>query len=471
MKKVIVVDARKNILSDIQTRMILDDERNIDIVSTLSTTENVYSAISQHKPHIVAVCENLVETQENWDYKNIQVVGYAFTPGGNDVILGMGLPSYGVISEIPVLLDRIEKNNPRKPAPSPTQKSKPIAQKPETVPETDTPPEPKPKPTSAPPSKPAAHGRNIKKQLALYNDTERARKATDDLVDSDVLGPPKKTSVVTLYSAKGGVGKTTLSTEIAVYLAMTAHRRGHYRVCIVDYNIDFGDVQTTLDLSPSGSTMTLWAAEIKERLEAGEHPDDIHFTRKEIENNLQVMDKTGLYALLAPLTHEDSMDIGEVELQVMLRNIVRHGGFDFVVCDTGNNTRDSSVTALEFAEYVLLIVTQDITAANCNDAVLATLNKIHFDTGKIRLVVNNVLPAKITGVAVQEIEDLFPHDCIARIRHDTDVIRANNYSRPIVYQPNHEVTKEIRKIIAFLTGSDEEGLTVKKRGFFSRFRK
>jgi pilus assembly protein CpaE len=213
--------------------------------------------------------------------------------------------------------------------------------------------------------------------------------------------------------------------------------------------------------------MTWWAAEIKERIEAGENPDAICFTRKEIENNLQLMEKTGLYALLAPLTHEDSMDIGEAELQVMLRNIIENGGFDFVICDTGNNTRDSSVTALEAAEYVLLVVTQDITAANCNDAVLTTLNKIRFDTSKIRLIINNVLPAKITGVAVQEIEDLFPHPCIARIRHDTDVIRANNYSKPIVYNPNHEVTKEIRKIIAFLTGTNEDELVV-KRGLLSR---
>jgi pilus assembly protein CpaE len=183
------------------------------------------------------------------------------------------------------------------------------------------------------------------------------------------------------------------------------------------------------------------------------------------------MEKTGLYALLAPLTHEDSMDIGEAELQVMLRNIVEFGGFDFVICDTGNNTRDSSVTALEAAEYVLLVVTQDITAANCNDAVLTTLSKIHFDTSKIRLIINNVLPAKITGVAVQEIEDLFPHPCVARIRHDTDVIRANNYSKPIVFQSNHEITKELRKVIAFLTGSEEAELAVKK-GFFKRkFRK
>jgi pilus assembly protein CpaE len=476
MKKLMIVDKRESFLADVRTRMILDDERDIEIVSTLHTTENIHNAITQHKPSIVAVCENIFETQEDWDYKGVTVVGYALTANGRKLFADAGMPFYAINNNAVDLLDKIEKGNPKTPQPvnsgAPAPKESVTVQETEDIPEEeDTLPKPDPpqKPESIPntPAKLATQGRNIKAQLSMYNNTDRVKKAMDELVDDDIYFSYKKTSVVTLYSAKGGVGKTTLATEIAVYLALTSYGRGNYRVCIVDYNIDFGDVQTTLDLPPDGPTMAWWAEEIRGRIETGEKPDDIKYTKKEIESFMQVTEKSGLYTLLAPLTHEDSMDIGEAELQIMLNNIIEYGEFDFVVCDTGNNTRDSSVTALEAAEYVLLVVTQDITAANCNDAVLTTLNKIHFDTGKIRLIINNVLPAKITGVAVQEIENLFPHPCIARIRHDTDVIRANNYSKPIVYQQNHEVTKEIKKIISFLTGSDETELTVKK-GFLSR---
>ena len=477
MKNLMILDSREGFLSDVRTRMVLDDERDLNIVSTLQTTENIHNAITQHKPDIVAVCENLFETQADWNYNGSQVVGYALTDAGRKLFASAGVPFYAISNDAGDLLDKIDQGLPKPPKPlqPKSAKQEPLADVPVPIPDEDilSEDEPEPEPEAIPvkniasSGKQTTPGRNIKNQLALYNSTERAKKATDEMVDGDVFDSPKKTSVVTLYSAKGGVGKTTLATEVAVCLALTSKGRSNYRVCIVDYNIDFGDVQTTLDLSPEGPTMTWWAAEIKERIDAGETPEDINFTRKEIESNLQIMEKTDLYALLAPLTHEDSMDIGEAELQVMLRNIIENGGFDFVVCDTGNNTRDSSVTALEAAEYVLLVVTQDITAANCNDAVLATLRKIRFDTSKIKLIINNVLPAKITGVAVKEIEDLFPHPCIARIRHDTDVIRANNHSKPIVYLPNHEVTKEIKKIISFLTGEDENGPAV-KRGIFSR---
>ena len=475
MKRIIVADARDGFLSDINTRMVLDDERDIEIVTTLTSTEHLHVAIQRFRPDIIAVCENLLDTQADWSFDGTQVIGYALSPEGKSAILEKGLPCYGIVRQVSWLLDQMERGIPKEAVPAPSVPLQKPAEK-ETAPnpsfisvqeeEINAVDEQEAAPSLKHP--PEAY-RNIRSQLSLYKDSEHSKRLAEELAGRDVHGKAKQTKVVTLYSAKGGVGKTTLTTEIGVYLALTCHGRGHYRVCIVDYNIDFGDVLTTLDFSPDGPTMTDWAADIRERLENGEDPENICYRRTEMDEYLQVMDKTGLYALLAPLTHEDSMDIGEAELQVMLRNLRDYGGFDFILCDTGNNTRDATIIALEAAEYVLMVITQDITAANCNDSFLATMKKIRFHSEKIRLIINNVLPPKITGVSVQEIEDLFPHECIARIRHDTDVIRANNYSQPIVYQPNHEVTKEIRKIVAFLTDTQNPE-PVRKAGKFRLFK-
>ena len=76
------------------------------------------------------------------------------------------------------------------------------------------------------------------------------------------------------------------------------------------------------------------------------------------------------------------------------------------------------------------------------------------------------MSAKNTGISVQEVMDVFPYRCIATIRHDPAIIKANNLSRPIVYQANHPVTKEMQKIIAFITGQEDAVAEAPKKSIF-----
>lgn len=56
----------------------------------------------------------------------------------------------------------------------------------------------------------------------------------------------------------------------------------------------------------------------------------------------------------------------------MLRNIVENGDFDFVIVDTGNNIEDATYVSLERADEILLILTQSMNSANCNNNFLNT---------------------------------------------------------------------------------------------------
>jgi MinD-like ATPase involved in chromosome partitioning or flagellar assembly len=316
-----------------------------------------------------------------------------------------------------------------------------------------------------------------KKKVDKAGDKMRAKKKikeeiqADEELDELLAFENEKTKVISVYAAKGGVGKTSISTELAVCLALTSNGRRKFRVCIVDYNIDFGDVATTLNLRDDGPNISYWASEIRDMLARGDNPENINFSRDDMENlYLQEMRETGLYALCAPIAHEDSMLIKPTELQIMLRNIIENGEFDFVICDTGNNTRDSSIIAIDNSDYILLVATQDVTTANCNASVIHTLENSGFETDKIRLIVNNIMPPKETGISVQEVEETFPYQCICRIKRTPDIIKANNLSKPLVYKPNHDYTKQIQKIVRFVTA----GEIVKdepKKGLFSFLRR
>lgn len=311
---------------------------------------------------------------------------------------------------------------------------------------------------------------------------ENEKNFAEQALQEDLKVQAKKpAAVISVYSAKGGVGKTTLSSEIAVCLAMTSTGRRKLKVCVVDYNIDFGDVITTLAFGKDSlATSADWATEIKYRLGLGEAPESIQYTENEIKSDFLRTCKYGragnqieVYGLIAPATHEDSMDIGEDELAIMLDNLINNGGFDYIICDTGNNTRDSSVVALQRAKHVLLVCNQDISTANCNNSFLDTMRKIDFNLGKVRIVVNNVVPSREARISVAEVQDAFSdYPCVGCVNRTMDVVAANNQGIPLVFDPDHEYTKQIRQITKFITDGerfvDEYTEPEKKKGFFFR---
>jgi len=294
-------------------------------------------------------------------------------------------------------------------------------------------------------------------------------------VDMDKLG--KRARCITVYSAKGGVGKTTIACELSTFLALTAHHRGKYKVCVADFNIDFGDVMNTLDFDQHGANMTTWAADIRSRLDRGEKPEDIQYTRDRIMVWLQKNEKDGLYALLAPTSNIDSMAIGEKEINIMINNLLGNCGFDFVICDTGNNTRDSSFIALENADVVLMVLTQTVNAANCNNSFLQTAERVGFDMNKIKLVINRVRPTKSVGISPEELETAFinpktrkPYrfETLAKIKDSDDVTNSANLGTPLVYNSSHEFTKTMGEIVRKLIGEETVLEEPKKQSLWNK---
>lgn len=318
---------------------------------------------------------------------------------------------------------------------------------------------------------------NRRKQMAERKEQDEAAQ----LVEEDLGHVKKPAKVITVFSAKGGVGKTTIACELATFLSLTDHGKGKFRVCLVDYDLMFGDILSTLNFNPNQANMMDWIADLDKKHKAGQEWNAISYDAGQIERFLQKKEESGLYSLIAPITNYDYMKIPSEEIVnlcgTMLRNIVENGDFDFVIVDTGNNIEDATYVSLERADEILLILTQSMNSANCNNNFLNTMNHLRFDLSKVRIVINKAKPAKGVGISVNELQEALknpvtnqPFECYAKIKDNDAVQNAENVGEPMVYKSSHEFTKSIGEVAHHVIG-DTFVLTKPKKKRFSFFRK
>ena len=342
---------------------------------------------------------------------------------------------------------------------------------------------------------------NTKRSRAEQEEAEMTelmrQKRNMEIVNHDAGTEKNPATVITFASAKGGVGKTTLCVELATMLAMTKHGNSTYKVCIIDLNTDFGNVAVSLQLNMKKMCMTYWASDIEARIASGYDPDKITYTRAEIRSYLQQPPQNpksmsdqpregleNLYILCAPFNNIDSTMLKIEDVKIMMDNVINNGDFDYVLIDTGNNTRNTTFAADVRAKYVFMVVTQDINCAASNrfyhDLFAQLSNKHDIDMSKFKAVINMAHSKKAVGIGKKDVATFmrgmnknFPIDTICVIDYNTDVALATNNGLPLVYTNSaHRFTKSIGHLASFLNSEEYVLEPPKKQGLFSRlFRK
>ena len=231
--------------------------------------------------------------------------------------------------------------------------------------------------------------------------------------------------VIVVYSAKGGCGKTTLATNLAAALA----NAGSQRVCLLDLDLQFGDVAVALRLEPTKTISH--ALEMKEGLDAqGLAP-------------LLVRYDDAFDTLLAPTSPSDIEFIAPEFIQRVILTL--QSMYDFVIVDSSPAFNDNLIKALESADLVLLMTTLDMPAIKNLKVAIATLDALGFPTSERRIVVNRA-DAKV-GLTVEDVEEFVGVKVFASIPSSPEVSASTNQGAPIVIaHPKHPVSKSISQI-------------------------
>ncbi|WP_136612346.1 AAA family ATPase [Sinomonas albida] len=186
--------------------------------------------------------------------------------------------------------------------------------------------------------------------------------------------------VITVMSPKGGVGKTTIATNIAVGLA----KASPMSVVIVDLDLQFGDVASGLMMKPESSIA-----------EAVNGPMDMLSLKTYL-----VPHPTKLYALCAPLTPADADKVSAEQVSDLVARLATE--FQYVVIDTSPGLGEHVLAALDQATDVVWVCGMDLPSIRGLKSGLEILGELDMLPEHRHVVVN--MADKKSGITVQDIE-------------------------------------------------------------------
>ena len=276
---------------------------------------------------------------------------------------------------------------------------------------------------------------------AIYSVLEQEERRRTRLT-GDTASTAARGTVITVFGAKGGIGKTTISTNLAAAL----QKNTDSSVAIVDMDTRFGDVAIMMDVVVEFSIA-----------DVGRNIDTVD--RESISDYL-VRHSGGVEILPAPLHPSEwgalhRQHIGKV---IDLLSQTR----DYVIVDTPGAFNELVATALEAAHIILLVTSMDIASIKDTALALEMLRAASVPEDKVKLIINHSTSSN--SLRPEDVERVLEYEVYWRIPHDVAVSSSNQLGQPIILaKPYARASRAITDIAFSLAGLRRE-----RRGFLDR---
>lgn len=217
--------------------------------------------------------------------------------------------------------------------------------------------------------------------------------------------------VITIFSTKGGVGKTVVATNVAVALAGLGKS-----VVLVDLDLQFGDVGIVLGLEPSRTI--IGAVQSGERLDTT------------MLEGFLVDHSSGLKVLLAPIQPEDAEIVTASRIDRILRLLANR--FEYVVVDTPPSLDEAVLTALDRSTRIIAITMMDVASIKNSRISLQKLRQLGYNGSLVEVLLNRA-DSKVY-LRPESVEDAIGLPITYRLPSDAQVPRALNKGVPVVLE-------------------------------------
>ncbi|HYU99053.1 MAG TPA: AAA family ATPase [Pyrinomonadaceae bacterium] len=238
--------------------------------------------------------------------------------------------------------------------------------------------------------------------------------------------PKKRGRAIAVFSSKGGCGTSLIATNLA--LVQTSP------TVLVDLNLQSGDLELMLGLKPKFSVADV--VENRERL------DDALLASYITPHS------KNLSLLAAPLKAESAEDIEPRHIYEIMELLRQQ--FDCVIIDTPHSFDSVTISALDHADQILVVLTLEIHAIRSTRRALEIFDRLGYSRKKIRLIVNRW--SKNIDLDQKQVEDFLGERVVGFIQSDyRAAVNSINLGQPLVDSaPGAKVTADLRSIAAKL---------------------
>jgi pilus assembly protein CpaE len=240
--------------------------------------------------------------------------------------------------------------------------------------------------------------------------------------------------VVSIFNSKGGSGATTIATNVAANLM----RYSDKTACVMDLDLQMGDVAVFLDLKPK-------------------------FTLVDVTNNIQRLDTkfledslarhpSGIAVLAHPEEVEEANAIKPAKIRLVLRLL--RGMFDYVLIDTSHTFDELTIEAFDGSDMILLVTTVNLPSIRNARRCLNMFKRLGYGTDKVKLVFNR--DDKNNEISLKEAEKVLNYPVFWKLPNDYPTTIASVNAGELIHAvaPRSALHQSMLGLAAEISGLD-----------------
>ena len=243
-----------------------------------------------------------------------------------------------------------------------------------------------------------------------------------------------KCRVMTVFSNKGGIGKTSIASNLALELAKITKEN----VALIDLNFQLGDITTFFDLKPSFNISYML-----------QNLDEIN--EDFLLSTLEKYKDTSLYILADPPYFKQADDISPKQISKLF-DILKQT-FSYVVVDTSAGFEGKTMTALENSDLILLVSIVNLPALRNCQRCLELFEKLGYDQNKIQILINRYM--ENDEIKAEDVEEVLGRKIFWKVPNNYfTMMSAINKGVPVAdINPDSNVSRSYKELALIVSDS------------------